>query len=876
MRVISRLLLGFAAAMFALADNASAQTARSILDYFRGTNTQPSPGKPKPSAWAKIPEKEIDCIDQELKKQGTSAKALRQRGVEPTDERVVKARSTCRTQSRDAAMPSGAPASAAAASATPATGEPPAAGTPSPYAVDGLALGARAPSEYAGYPAFRCGPSEQFGGLTWCQRFEREKRGQIDRSVVTSILHAQDGRAAYVNQTSEPAIFGASGFKADLDRLSARFGGPPRLLKIPDKDGLPDAVIATWGKIELEPLDAGSMATLAAGESPRKGLLVDFLANFQRSAKLGLPVYRLSGGAGYVWSASAHRNGRGHQRSLAFDADIVAPARVATAAPASSPMGEPVLPAGSPSAVNPDEEKAAIEKAAAEKSAADKAAAEKAALERFAAEKAAVEKAAAEKAALERVAAEKAAADKAAAEKAAAAKAAAEKVAAEKVAAEKAAAEQAASEKAAADKFAAETIAAQKQAAAKAATEKAALEKAAAERIAAAQAAVEKATAEKVAVEKAAAERVAAAKAAAEKAAAEKVAAEAAAAEKIVAAKAAAEKAATEKIAAARAAAEKAAAEKAAAEKAVAEKAAAEKIAAAKAAAEKAAAEKAVAEKAAAEKIAAAKAAAEKAAAEKAAAEKAAAEKIAAAEKAAAEKLAAEKAAAERAVAERGAATRLALATRATSGETAAERAAAAAPKAEEKVAKFRSVYIGMHADQFAAAIKELKLSIKMQLSTDQSGGGKEHHLLVEIMPKDGGKPVMYADVRNEAPIADNFAATYGLKVLDKAPDYTIYSGVNPPRLPKFTIRRLVFYPGFFDATGISADDFAQLLLEKYRFVGSKLHDGSKKDQCDQCMVGLLRSGESLVLRRDGNSDWSLEVEQASDEFSQLFRPPKL
>jgi hypothetical protein len=97
-------------------------------------------------------------------------------------------------------------------------------------------------------------------------------------------------------------------------------------MRIPQRDGLTNAVIALWGKIQLEQLDGDAMSILASGESPRKGLLIDFLGNLQRSAQLGLPVYRMSGGAGYLWSGSFDRNGRGHLRILAIDASATTPA----------------------------------------------------------------------------------------------------------------------------------------------------------------------------------------------------------------------------------------------------------------------------------------------------------------------------------------------------------------------------------------------------------------------------------------------------------------------------------------------------------------------------------------------------------------------
>jgi hypothetical protein len=73
------------------------------------------------------------------------------------------------------------------------------------------------------------------------------------------------------------------------------------------------------GKVVLEPLDNDSIKTLAAGRSPKKGYLIDFIGNFARSAKEGLPIYRISGGAGFVWLASFDPIGRGILRVAAVD-----------------------------------------------------------------------------------------------------------------------------------------------------------------------------------------------------------------------------------------------------------------------------------------------------------------------------------------------------------------------------------------------------------------------------------------------------------------------------------------------------------------------------------------------------------------------------
>jgi hypothetical protein len=53
--------------------------------------------------------------------------------------------------------------------------------------------------------------------------------------------------------------------------------------------------------------------------------MIDHIGNYQRSAQQGLPIYRLVGGAGYVWAASWNEAGVGTLRFLAIDPSAIAP-----------------------------------------------------------------------------------------------------------------------------------------------------------------------------------------------------------------------------------------------------------------------------------------------------------------------------------------------------------------------------------------------------------------------------------------------------------------------------------------------------------------------------------------------------------------------
>jgi hypothetical protein len=118
---------------------------------------------------------------------------------------------------------------------------------------------------------------------------------------------------------------------------------------MPRREGLPNAVIAIWGKIQLEPLGASDVSTVASGGTVR-GLLVSFLGDLQRSAKAGVPVYRLGGGPGYLWVATFNSEGRGVLRFLTIDASQIAPPSVATTYSASQPSPPFIQ---SPNAVQP-------------------------------------------------------------------------------------------------------------------------------------------------------------------------------------------------------------------------------------------------------------------------------------------------------------------------------------------------------------------------------------------------------------------------------------------------------------------------------------------------------------------------------------------
>ena len=194
------------------------------------------------------------------------------------------------------------------------------------YSVGGIALGSRVKLDSAISREYKCGPSEQFAGLTWCQKTLRSsEQHHPSEATYYSILHSRDGTVLYANRYQQPAFFGAHKTDQEIQGYSRKFGGLPQITRMPHRSRTFDAIMATWGKVELQPLDSDGVKLLAEGKSPKKGLLIDFLGNFARSAQEGLPIYRIIGGAGFVRVSSFDQQGRGTVRVAVVDASTFQP-----------------------------------------------------------------------------------------------------------------------------------------------------------------------------------------------------------------------------------------------------------------------------------------------------------------------------------------------------------------------------------------------------------------------------------------------------------------------------------------------------------------------------------------------------------------------
>ena len=161
--------------------------------------------------------------------------------------------------------------------------------------------------------------SSVFDGLTLCVKRTDDTESRGPFIAYDGLLHSRDGTVVYVSRYQDPAYWRDDEVEEDIGYYSRELGEAPTFLTMPTRDELPNAVIATWGKIVLEPVDGASQKLLAAGKNPKIGALIDFLGNYELSTKNDLPVYRISGGAGFIWAASWDSDGRGNLRMLAIN-----------------------------------------------------------------------------------------------------------------------------------------------------------------------------------------------------------------------------------------------------------------------------------------------------------------------------------------------------------------------------------------------------------------------------------------------------------------------------------------------------------------------------------------------------------------------------
>ena len=298
--------------------------------------------------WQTRPFSDYNC----LARHGVSANQLANLGIGPEDPRARQILSECAFAAPAAPVPV-APQPANGATAAPPSSDyaaPPSSGYPAPpnasyaappnpnYVVNGLALGAPLGPPADAAAGYACHASDDYPGFAWCQSHHAESRKFGSETTWMSVFRSQTNAAVEITQAVDPAFFRQGDADREIQRLSRDFGQQARVIAADLPSG-GRAVIAAWGAVALTPLDSATMDALRSGAPVHSGLLVGALGDLRASARLGLPVYGLGGGAGFIWSANYNGSGKGVLRITAVDPSALSARTLPQpAAPAPSPV----------------------------------------------------------------------------------------------------------------------------------------------------------------------------------------------------------------------------------------------------------------------------------------------------------------------------------------------------------------------------------------------------------------------------------------------------------------------------------------------------------------------------------------------------------
>jgi tetratricopeptide (TPR) repeat protein len=188
------------------------------------------------------------------------------------------------------------------------------------YVVDGFTLGEQVASSNPNYQTYNCKPSNQFADATQCERVQTRKGKAGPITVSSTLIHSRDGGAFYVMVNAAPVTLNTAVVQKEIQDLSGVIGASPATVNWFTKDAkAPTSLVATWGDVKLEELK-GRLRDVAAWGGLDLGVLVDPLGDPSLSHQHDLPIYQISGGPGYVYSASFDASGQGHRHYVAIDA----------------------------------------------------------------------------------------------------------------------------------------------------------------------------------------------------------------------------------------------------------------------------------------------------------------------------------------------------------------------------------------------------------------------------------------------------------------------------------------------------------------------------------------------------------------------------
>jgi tetratricopeptide (TPR) repeat protein len=193
------------------------------------------------------------------------------------------------------------------------------------YSVDGFVLGERVSPTNPNYQSYTCKQSGDFDEAVRCERTQVKSGKAGNITVFSTLIHAQDGTAIYIMTNAFPVSLSKAVVQNEITTLSTEINEKPAKVEwLPKDAAAPTAVVVTWGQVQLDEIDYDATSDGSQDKSPHLGELIDCLGNLKRSAQDGLPIYRIHGGPGYVYSASFGTAARGNRHYVVVDGSQLA------------------------------------------------------------------------------------------------------------------------------------------------------------------------------------------------------------------------------------------------------------------------------------------------------------------------------------------------------------------------------------------------------------------------------------------------------------------------------------------------------------------------------------------------------------------------
>lgn len=179
------------------------------------------------------------------------------------------------------------------------------------YVVDGFALGGMIDRSDPNYASYSCDTSTSYRWTSECSRLST-RQGQLGEiAISSSLIHSWRGDIVYAEVHAAPVRLSRRALEKELIDLTTVIGDAPSSVSWLDTGGL-TSVVATWGEVSLEEVKDARDESFV-----RRGALADLLGDPVKSLDRSLPLFRLSDGPGYVYTASFDANGRGDRHYIA-------------------------------------------------------------------------------------------------------------------------------------------------------------------------------------------------------------------------------------------------------------------------------------------------------------------------------------------------------------------------------------------------------------------------------------------------------------------------------------------------------------------------------------------------------------------------------